>query len=349
MGFDLHMRNLQWAFSNFEHHIFLQTFSAYDLAERANLSITSYNADPKRYFPFLEQIDIGYGDLVVLVQQDNLFPHKIDAVVSACALGSTVTWDQHPYFSIHDQQDRKVYPRVAEVSTFMPRELVEEMRSLGLCYGTRGRQFQPAGQLYKDHFSKLHSHKICSRPLLPAPQRFELLSDFCHQRRKDTMFDISIYCFCADKPVELLAPDAMIHMSNPETFHREFPDYYHCAEKLLHFDAPAQPHLRENVPSVALMCLLSGVYERDGVVAQALKRGDWSFRFGVAELYKNAGEWMSPEQFNSLEWAMDQIQTGRQEAGPVDFGNTGNRVYPLSDAKSFGCTAIPTTTVSMVP
>jgi hypothetical protein len=308
MGFDLHMRNLQWAFSNFEHRIFLQTFSEYGFEERGNLSITAYRANPKHYFRFHEQLEIGYGDIVVLVQQDNLFPHKVDAAVATCALGPILTWDQSPYFSIYNQQGKKVYPRVAEISTFIRRELIEEMRRLDLCYGTRGRQFYHTGRLYADFLPMLQAFKICSKVWLPPPERFEVLSDFCHRDRKDTMFDISLYCFCTNKAVQLLDPTTMLHISNPEMLHREFPDHYASPERLLGLiDVPGRPQLRKNIPNVALMCLLSGLYERDHFVAAALAQGDEDFRFALTELFKNAAEWMSADQFARLDWAMDQL------------------------------------------
>lgn len=334
MGFDLHMRNLQWAFSNFEHRVFLQTFSEYGFEESGNLSISAYHADPKCYFRFYEKLDIDYGDVVVLVQQDNLFPHKVDETVAICTSGPIVTWDQAPYFSIYDQQDRQVYPRVAEVSTFMQRELVEEMRLLGLSYGEYGRQFHHSGQLYEDYLPNLQNVKICSKPWLPSPMCFDILSDFCHQERKDTMFDISMYSFCTGKPVRLLDPAAMIHMNNPEMFHREFPDFYNSADKLLHLDVPGHPRIRQNIPSVALMCLLSGVYERERSVAKALKLGDSTFRFGLSELYTNAAEWMSAEQFDRLNWAVDQIQLGSQAPATSDLGESGPRTYPVSEAQN---------------
>jgi hypothetical protein len=331
MGFDLHIRNLQWAFSNFEHRIFVQTFSEYNFGERSNLSITAYHADPKHYFPFHENLNISYGDVVVLAQQDNLFPHKVDAVVDTCALGPIVTWDQAPYFSIFDHNDRKIYPRIAEISTFMSRDLIEKMRHFDLCYGVRGRQFHYTGKLYKDFLPKLQSVRICSRPWLPAPARFEVLSDFCHRESKDTMFDISIYSFCTGKPVRLLDPAAMVHMNNPEMFHREFPDYYFSAEKLLNLDVPRLPRIREDIPSVALMCLLSGVYERDDYVAKALRRGNSVFLFGLAELWKNAVEWMSAEQFDRLSWAVDQVQLGEHTPAISVLGTDGCRAYPRSE------------------
>lgn len=328
MGFDLHIRNLQWAFSNFEHRIFLQTFAGYNFKEAGGLSITSYRANPKRYFPFHENLRIGYGDVVVLVQQDNLFPHKVDKIIDSCVRGPIMTWDQTPYFSIYDQQDRNVYPRIAEISTFMSRDLVEEMRCANLCYGVRGRQFDHNGKLYEEFRPKLQSVKICSNPLLPAPARFEVLSDFCHRERKDTMFDVSLYSFCMDKHVQLLDPAAMVHMGNPEMFHREYPEHYNAADKLLHFHVPNRPRLRENIPSVALMCLLSGVYHRDEAVAEALKLGDPTFMFGLAELYKNAAEWMGAEQLDRLNWAVDQVQLGEQPSANSVFGSGGCRAFP---------------------
>lgn len=328
MGFDLHIRNLQWAFSNFEHRIFVQTFSEYNFGERSNLSITSHRADPKRYFPFHEHLDIGYGDVVVLVQLDNLFPHKVDVTVKTCTLGEIVTWDQTPYYSIFDQNDRIIYPRIAEISTFMSRDLVEELRRFDLSYGVRGRQFHHTGKLYKEFLPKLQSVKICSKPSLSAPARFEVLSDFCRRESKDTMFDISLYSFCTGRPVRFLHPTAMIHMNNPEMFHREFPDHYNSAKKLLHLDVPSQPRIRENIPSVALMCLLSGVYERDDYVAKALRQGDSVFMFGLAELYKNASEWMSAEQFDRLSWAVDQVPLGEQIPTISDLGMDRCRAFP---------------------
>lgn len=334
MGFDLHMRNLQWAFSNFEHRIFLQTFSGYGFEERENLSITAYHADPKCYFPFYEKLKIDHGDVVVLVQQDNLFSQKADATVAFCTLGQIVTWDQSPYFSIYDQQGQIVYPRIAEISTFMQRELVEEMRLLDLSYGASGRQFNLTGQLYEEFVPKLQNFKICSKPWLPPPACFEVLSDFCHRKVKDTMFDISMYSFCTGKTVRLLNPAAMAHMNNPEMFHREFPDHYRSADQLLHLDVPGRPNVRKNIPNVALMCLLAGVYERDRFVAKALKRGDSTFKFGLAELYTNAVEWMSSEQFDRLNWAVDQVELGSRAPATNVLGESGSHTYPVSEQQN---------------
>ena len=319
MGFDLHVRNLKWAFSNFEHRIFLQTFTEYGLEAGGNVLIKAYQGDPKRYFPFHENIRIDWGDIIVLVQQDNLFPHKVDLTVETCNRGPIVTWDQQDYFSIYNRENKKIYPRIAEISTFMRREIVEEMKYFELCYGLNGRQFRPDGKLYKYFLPILENYKINSKVSLDPPDCFQLLSDFCQQNYKDTMFDVSMYSFCTGKPVCLLRPAAMVHMSNPEIFHREYPDYYSSAERLLHLDVPKRPSLRRNIPNVALMCLLSGVYERDSFVAEALKRGDSVFRFGLSELYKNAAQWMSIEQLDRMHWATDQVfsTAGQRQQDPV--------------------------------
>lgn len=308
MGFDLHMRNLRWAFSNFEHKIFLQTFSEYGFQEAEDLKITAYDADPKDFFQFYENLHIDWGDLIVLVQQDNLFANKVDPTVEICKRGPIVTWDQDTYFSIYNHQNEMIYPRIAEISTFMRRELVEEMKYYGLCYGERGRQFAPTGVLYNYFYPLLQSFRIHSKYWLKSPDCFETLAEFCHRERKDTMFDISFYSFCTGKPVRHLHPAQMVHMSNPEMFHRELPEAYASSEELLKVNVPEQPHFRKNIPNVALMCLLSGVYEKDRAVSEALKQGRESFRFRLAQLHKTATEWMSDDQLDRLNWAVIQVE-----------------------------------------
>jgi hypothetical protein len=306
-GFDLHIRNLHWAFSGFDHIIIVQTFDQYEFKNNERVKILSYDGDPRKYFRFIEYLDLNLGDIIVLVQQDNIFARKVDPLIQSCSEGIIITWDQGSYFAIYDRQLRKVYPRIGEISTFMRRDLVEEFKSFDLSFGCRGNQFTVTGNLLNRYRATLENHVIQTRPWLNPPDSYEGLVECCHWANRETFFEPFIYSFCEGKPVELLDPHIMLHLQNPERFHREVPETYRSAQNLLNIRDRGFARYRRYIPSVALMFLLSGVYSREAAVSLALTMGGQKFRSELQHLSHKADDWMSDEQLVRLHWANKQF------------------------------------------
>ena len=157
--------------------------------------------------------------------------------------------------------------------------------------------FKPGNPLFAAYQDKLGAHYTTKSD--DEPGRLARLTEFLDRPDVDTMFELSLYCFCTSKPCTS-APanyrrcelgEFVVHLRGPESAHRDCPGIYE--DPLLVRELVPWFHPRSN--DLAFRFLLTGITWRSEDLQRLLLNptGLKLFETKVSRLADHAHEWMS--------------------------------------------------------
>ena len=302
-GKDLHIQNLRWIFSGLDYKIYLQTFSSYGFESEDDIEIIEYDADPTKWFDFYGNLDLDLDESEVFffTQQDNIHVQKLNEHVQKCQAGTIMLshedvlkflpgFHDPSYYCLFDKESQLAYPRVSEISCFIPREIMVEFKQNNLLLESR---YGPVSDQFMEKYADTtKTHQIWER-------RFWDLESFCTTKRwQDTFFQPMVHC-CHHKKSWEYIKDSLCHFRSVEFIHREIPKVYESPKWLVKLGEPSY---------ACFLYLLSDVYEPSEMLGRILNLGvDNNLKSMLEMIDPTAHLWMNSRQLEKLAWVNEVI------------------------------------------
>jgi hypothetical protein len=322
-GLGLHLRNLRWAFAGCDFRIHVQTFENWGFGYEDVNYLTRQVADPFAYYNFWDETAshlatlLDYASAFLFMQQDILFTKPARSQLMRCVEHQRIVPNlESPHLSIYRQPQERIYPRIWEGATMLPAGVVAEAIENNVTLGSHHSMFKPGGPLFAAYEDKLDAHYTTKYD--DEPGHLARLTEFLDRPDIDTMFELSLYCFCTSKPCTS-APanyrrcelgEFVVHLRGPESAHRDCPGIYDDP-----FLVRGLPwfHLRSN--DLAFMFLLAGTtwWSEDLQCLLLNPTGLELFETKVARLADCAQEWMSRAELKQFARVRDLLD---RMAGP---------------------------------
>lgn len=302
-GLGLHLRNLRWAFAGSDFRIHLQTFENWSFRYEGVNYLAREVADPLAYYNFWDEAAshlatlLGDASAFLFMQQDILFTKPARPQLRRCVEHQTIVPNlESPHLSIYRQPQERIYPRIWEGATMLPAGVLGEAIANNVTLGSHHSTFKPGNRLFAAYEDKLSAHYTTKYD--EEPGHLARLSEFLDRSDVDTMFELSLYCFCTSKPCTS-APanyrrcelgEFVVHLRGPESAHRDCPAVYE--DPLLVRELPWF-HPRSN--DLAFMFLLAGTTWWGEDLQRLLLNPTRLelFETKVSRLADHAHEWMS--------------------------------------------------------
>lgn len=195
----------------------------------------------------------------------------------------------------------------------VPARIVAEAIEHNVSFGNRHERSRPGSSMYRQFEPKLASHFTTKSKTLHAGDPIRL-PEFLDCELVDTMFEFSLFCFCADKSYVNLGQfhkgyemgGFVVHFRGPESVHRDCPEIYNDAKRLDMLPRWYDERLNDR----ALMFLLAGVFQQGDDLRKWLlsATGLPPFAEKVVRLERHAGEWMSSVEHGKFQWVKQLIE-----------------------------------------
>lgn len=307
LGANFHLKNLSWALQDHDITILLQTYKSYGLKfQDPRVNLIEVDADHKKFHFFWDRASeivsefVEKCDFFLFIEQDVVLtkkPNVNQEIPIQINLHSA-------YLSIFDSAKNMVYPRIWEGCTFVRSDIVRDALKSSVRLGSQknipewildgcSEYWTTNSALHLD-FVDMHTHISRSSFL-------------------DTMSEFGMYCFKRQIPYELKSNDLnyeygdqVVHFRGCDMIVRDNPTIY---------ESPTEMHKMTKCSKVwqrlcngcAFLFLMSGIYERDKVVAKMIankfKKSDKFLSLKLGMMSENCAEWMSHKEIEDLNWA----------------------------------------------
>jgi hypothetical protein len=307
-GLDLHLRNLKWALSNFDHQIIVQSFKSYELKGSAEFVL--FDENPNNFFFFWDHahkiiLDTQKStDLYLFMEQDILFAKKPDEQI----INSTpikINFDSD-YLSIFNLDKNKIYPRIWEGATFIEKQILVEAIKNKVTLGSHGKWIK--NSKYFTTKSNIKKENIS-------------IQNYLKEKFFDTLFEFTYYCFSNKLPykswskIDYEMNDYVVHFRGIDMMCHDKPSIYENLKDTLNIFEKNNPDnlvWKRLLNNCSLMLLLSGVHPRSSLMEKNLKNNFMNSRFliekKIKKIIENSKDWMTNNQFDSLIWANKMLE-----------------------------------------
>ena len=203
-GLGFHLRNLRWAFAGCDSRIHVQTFKNWGFSYEEVNYLAREVADPFVYYSFWDEAAghletlLDDASAFLFMQQDILLTKPAHPQLRRCIEQQAIVPNlESPHLSIYRQPQERIYPRIWDGATMLPAGIVREAIENNITFGSHHSTFKPGNPLFAAYEDKLGAHYTTKYD--EEPGRLARLTDFLDRPDVDTMFELSVYCFCTSK------------------------------------------------------------------------------------------------------------------------------------------------------
>jgi hypothetical protein len=296
-GFDLHIRNLNWAF-DVPKRIHVFTFDWHNLNSLNVNFIRSkiYDNPENRHFNFHEHFmpDIIKNiqtDVILLIQQDIFFTEKVDALYEICKNDNKIVINNlSNYFSIFNCNKQIQYPRLWEGGIFYPSFIIKDAVDENINMGNNINVFN-TNAYYDKYYSKLNKgyHHLLNGELIKIS---EFLKSH-HKPYSEKLYELTLKCFCEN--INFLLVDKTVHFQGIEKIHRVVPEVY-LDEKFLLNDN--NKIAKQYINNCLYMYTLSDIYNFNDIKRHLFDNYNFycQLKQKLKKIKKNYNHWMTKSE-----------------------------------------------------
>lgn len=306
-GIDLHIRNLEWALSEVDYQIIVQTFLSNNLNfTKEKIKLIKYKKNPKFFFPFWDYTSkflhktLEETDVFLFIESDIFFTKKISDEVIECSNKNMIINKMYDhYFSICNNKNKIIYPHIWEGACLIPKKFISLALEDGVNLGSKKSWFIGRESLAKEYYT-FYRNKFYNL--------FDIISSNDFKTKNlgsfETLFEFEFYCFINNFPTNICdSPnceigDKVVHFRGADSFVMNFNHKDIC---LVNSTIKENSIWNNYINNCSFLFFINGELKKDKNLKMCLlKNSNNYFEKKIKMITIHANEWMNKKELEKL-------------------------------------------------